>query len=292
MTARDRVAAIVDDVRRAAIAEFGWTHLELVATDADDGRVRLHGSVVARGLLEQVRRACAHVAELDDRGVLGMHTGCFVAVPAEGRTVVRRPDRTDVIATELDAGDGPVEVLATHGEATLVRVGDGTVGWIHASLGPSTEAPRHEACRHADLAALGRVWSTWIDVPYRLGGTRPTGVDCSGLVQRLLASAGLRVPRHSRDQLAVGPHAGPSVGVGDVLAIWSADESPCHVGLVIDGSQVVQASRSRSRVVVESVAEFIATARRVAHVPLADVLALQQRAHGRHDLLAALPDRD
>ncbi|MBL8947702.1 MAG: C40 family peptidase [Myxococcales bacterium] len=289
ITPAGRVAAAIAAVRGGALAEFGWTHVELVATDGGDGRVRLRGAVAARGLLERVRRACDGVAELDTAEVGVLTTGRFAAVPPAGMTLQRHA--SGPLATELDGGDGPVEVLAEHDGAVLVRAADGTVGWTRDPLGAAVDPPRLPARTEADLAALERAWPAWIDAPYRLGGTRPHGVDCSGLVQRLLGAAGLRMPRHSSDQLAVGPHPGVGRDAGDVVAIWSADEAPCHVGLVVAGDRVVQASRSRSRVVVEPIAEFVATARRVAHVPLRAVLALQRDAAGEHDLLAVLRGR-
>lgn len=286
MTPADRVAAVIADVRAAALAEFGWTHVELLASDAADGRVRLRGAVAARGLLERVRAACTGIAILDDAEVGVLTTGRFVALPQAGVTVHRRP--SGPLATELDHDDGPVEVLAHHDGATLVRASDGTVGWTTDALGAPVDPPRPAACTRPDLAAMEFAWPSWVDAPYRLGGARPGGVDCSGLVQRLLGAAGLRMPRHSSDQLAVGPQPGAGREAGDVVAIWSADEAPCHVGLVVADGRVVQASRSRSRVVVQPLETFVAAARRVAHVPLQAVVALQRRAAGEHDLLAVL----
>jgi cell wall-associated NlpC family hydrolase len=285
MTPVERVTAAIADVRAAALGEFGWTHVELAAHDGGDDRVLLSGTVAARGLLERVRRACTGVAVLDD-DVRVLTTGRFIGLLPGGAILLRHP--TGPLATELDADDGPVEVLAHHDGAVLVRAGDGTVGWTRDALGAAVEPPRPHACRQPDLAALERAWPAWIGAPYRLGGTREGGVDCSGLVQRLLGAAGLRIPRHSSDQLAVGPHPGAGDGVGDIVAIWSAAEAPCHVGLVVAGERVVQASRSRSQVVVDPIATFIATASRVAHVPLHAALALQRRAAGEHDLLSVL----
>jgi hypothetical protein len=273
MTPVERVTAAIAEVRATALSEFGWTHVDLAAHDGGEDRVVLRGDVAARGLLERVRRACSGVAILDD-DVRVLATGQFVGLLPGGATLLRHP--TGPLATELDADDGPVEVLARHDGAVLVRASDGTVGWTRDALGAAVE-PRSCACAGPDLAALERAWPAWVGAPYRLGGTRRGGVDCSGLVQR-----------HSSDQLAVGPHPGAGREVGDVVAIWSAAEAPCHVGLVVADERVVQASRSRSQVVVEPVATFVAAANRVAHVPLHAVLALQRRAAGQHDLLSVL----
>ncbi|QFU00245.1 putative endopeptidase p60 precursor [Halomonas sp. THAF5a] len=44
-----------------------------------------------------------------------------------------------------------------------------------------------------------------LGTPYRYGGTGEQGLDCSGLVQRAYARAGIRVPRTSRAQFETLP---------------------------------------------------------------------------------------
>jgi cell wall-associated NlpC family hydrolase len=286
----ERVRAVIRSVRDAAAAEFGWTHVDLDVRSGEGGVVVVTGTVVALGLLDRVQRGCVGVAPLDLAGVDVLRSGAFLAVPPAGVAVFRRPHARDAgdLATELEPTDGPVECLARHDGVALLRAGDGTVGWAYEPLGEAVDPPAVAACPNPDFARVEQAWPQWIDAPYRLGGTRPGGVDCSGLVQRLLGRAGLRIPRHSSDQLAVGPLPGPSGSPGDIVAIWSADEAPCHVGLAVTGGRIVQASRSRARVVVETLAAFTSGAGRVAHVPWTAVIELQRRAHGQHDLLTVL----
>ena len=74
--------------------------------------------------------------------------------------------------------------------------------------------------------------------PYAWGGVGPcgSGFDCSGLVMRAYASAGVSIARTSQDQWATEPHVS-SPQPGDLVFFAGADgtaASPGHVGLVLD----------------------------------------------------------
>jgi hypothetical protein len=279
------VVAAIEAERARAQARFGWTHLEL---EVEAGApVVVHGVVAARGSLVRIVRACPFA--IDVSAVTVLATGELLALPSTGATLHLRPDRCDAstLTTELDAGDGPVERLQRLAGATLVRTSDGTVGWTEATLGPPARWSEAEAIVDA-AGTIGEAWPAWLGAPYKLGGTRLGGVDCSGLVSRLLAKAGLRVPRHSADQVAVAPRDGLPRGAGDLVAVWSHDEAPCHVGLALAEAMVVHASRSRARVVAEPIDVLVARASKVVHVPLAEIVALRERARGVFDLSSIL----
>ena len=72
--------------------------------------------------------------------------------------------------------------------------------------------------------------------PYEWGGAGPDAFDCSGLVMRAYASAGVSIARTSEDQWATEPHVS-SPQPGDLVFFAGADgtvASPGHVGLVAD----------------------------------------------------------
>lgn len=186
------------------------------------------------------------------------------------------------LCTELLAGDGPVGVLAAAGEWALVRARDGTIGWTRARLGSPVAAPVPTTGQEG-ADALARALRRFRGAPYRLGGTTSLGIDCSGLVQRAVRSAlGVVLPRHSSDQLALAAAPVRALGEpGDLLFLWGAGESPCHVGVVLRGARaedrtLLHASSRRGRVLEEPLEHALRRAARWRHVELEQVLALRR----------------
>jgi cell wall-associated NlpC family hydrolase len=137
----------------------------------------------------------------------------------------------------------------------------------------------------ASPETLGAALEPWRGAPYLLGGTRTTGVDCSGLVQRVLRSAlGVLVPRHSTDQRAwTEASCDAQPAHGDLIFVWTDAEAPCHVGITrLEGGslRVVHASQSRMRVVSDGFDEFAHDARRLERVPIASVVSAYSRFVG------------
>jgi len=94
-------------------------------------------------------------------------------------------------------------------------------------------------------------------VPYRNGGSDPSGFDCSGLVQWVFAQSGIRMPREVRDQFQTGMQIDlRDVRAGDLLFFETVSDGASHVGLAIGGEQFVHAPSSRGVVRVE---KFTAT---------------------------------
>jgi cell wall-associated NlpC family hydrolase len=74
-----------------------------------------------------------------------------------------------------------------------------------------------------------------LGAPYRWGGTADNGFDCSGLIQYAYGLHGIRLPRRSRDQAAVGGEVAPVVEAlrpGDILLFSSnPGAGVTHVGM-------------------------------------------------------------
>lgn len=287
----------VGELRRALERDFGWTRVELaLALAPEEQGLIARGTVVVERVCRRLRAALIDALPegfaVDTSGVVELSSGDWRSLP-DGPTPVYRklPSRGRSLSTELLPEDGPVELLATHHGASLVRGVDATVGWLERELGAATSAPTLEASRGTAEAVVAHARS-FLDAPYVLGGATPAGIDCSALVQRAFARGfALRLPRHSTDQLAATLALGRSPEqTGDLLFAWTEREGPCHVGIVVEGPPmtVIHASHSRKRVVEDPLERFLEGAERTETGPLARVLEFHAGNVGRARI--ALPE--
>ncbi|WP_210479807.1 C40 family peptidase [Naasia sp. SYSU D00948] len=113
----------------------------------------------------------------------------------------------------------------------------------------------------ADVAAAAH---KYLGVPYVLGGTSSSGIDCSGLVQRVFADLGIDVPRLVRDQEDIGTEV-PSLAEarpGDLLVLEGGD----HIAIYLGDNTVIHAPYEGRTVSVQKLwvgEEGITTIRRV-----------------------------
>ncbi len=127
-----------------------------------------------------------------------------------------------------------------HGRFRRVELPDGVRGWVDARCLATG--------RRAARPLLERVRGL-LGVPYLWGGRTPAGMDCSGLVQLIMAEHGHRLPRDAADQerscRPLGPRRRPRPGD---LAFFGPPGAPAaHVGLMI-GEGVYVHARGRVRV--------------------------------------------
>ncbi len=114
---------------------------------------------------------------------------------------------------------------------------------------------RHVAPAAARAADPVEVAERLIGAPYLWGGRGAGGIDCSGLVQRVLGLAGIASPRDSdqqRDALgrALGGDEPPRRG--DLVFF------PGHVGLMVDADRLIHATAFWMAVAVEPLAAVVA----------------------------------
>jgi cell wall-associated NlpC family hydrolase len=89
-------------------------------------------------------------------------------------------------------------------------------------------------------------------VPYRNGGSDPSGFDCSGFVQWVFARNGVLLPREVREQYGAGQKIElRQVRPGDLVFFETVSHGASHVGLVIGADQFVHAPSSTGVVRVE-----------------------------------------
>jgi len=107
-----------------------------------------------------------------------------------------------------------------------------------------------------DSDALVRTALGFRGVPYRDGGSDPSGFDCSGFVQYVFAQQGVGLPREVRDQFQSGEKIEVRrVQPGDLVFFETVGHGASHVGVAISGDEFVHAPSSRGRVRVERFSE-------------------------------------
>ena len=150
----------------------------------------------------------------------------YGSMSGSGRTVVQ------VVADPLGGGYWEVDHegdVFPFGAAAKAPVP--TVALLHQILGPGDVAMEWA------MAQLGK--------PYAWGGTGPDSFDCSGLVMKAWAAAGVTIPRVAADQYDFGTLVPASdLRIGD-LVFWAsnpADPSTIgHVAMYIGGDHMVHA---------------------------------------------------
>jgi cell wall-associated NlpC family hydrolase len=92
----------------------------------------------------------------------------------------------------------------------------------------------------------------FLGVPYRNGGSDPSGFDCSGLVQWVFARHGTMLPRESKDQYRAGRGVDlRDVQPGDLIFFETVSRGASHVGIVIGEGRFIHAPSSNGVVRVE-----------------------------------------
>ncbi|MBV9548198.1 MAG: C40 family peptidase [Alphaproteobacteria bacterium] len=112
--------------------------------------------------------------------------------------------------------------------------------WVHR---------RHVAAPDEVQNDFAAVAEAFFGVPYVWGGKTFAGLDCSGLVQTALTACGIRSPRDTDMMERYFPDSGPEFERGD-LVFWKG-----HVGIMLDGEQLLHANAHHMMVAIEPLAE-------------------------------------
>jgi cell wall-associated NlpC family hydrolase len=116
------------------------------------------------------------------------------------------------------------------------------------TLPPGVPPQVATAIRYA-VAQLGK--------PYVWGGTGPAGYDCSGLVMKAYAAAGISLPRTTFQQVYAGSpvYALSQLRPGDLIFAPGSDgtpDHPGHVGMYLGGGQVIEAPETGKNIMIVS----------------------------------------
>jgi murein DD-endopeptidase len=119
-----------------------------------------------------------------------------------------------------------------------------------ASQAPSSTSSSSNPAKSADQAVS--VALQQLGVPYRYGGSTPSGFDCSGLVYYSYARAGRNLPRTTAALWSnMQPVSKGKVQVGDIL-FFRISGKMSHVGMYIGNDQFVHAPSSGKVVTIAS----------------------------------------
>ncbi|MEP6755783.1 MAG: C40 family peptidase [Chthonomonadales bacterium] len=97
---------------------------------------------------------------------------------------------------------------------------------------------------------------TYLGVPYVWGGTKPTGLDCSGFVQRCFRAVGAELPRTAHEQISCGiPIPADQLEAGDRLYFAGKNGYVSHTGIYVGNDYFIHASSANHAVAVSRLSE-------------------------------------
>lgn len=153
--------------------------------------------------------------------------------------------------------------ICTVAVATLSLMGCASSGAVPAPFPvPGGRAPAPPIAAPPPAALPGSLPSSIVSivgtalglrgVPYRSGGSDPSGFDCSGFVWYVFAQHGLALPRTVSELYAVGDRIdSDELEPGDLVFFRTEGRTVSHVGMAIGGEEFVHAPNSRGEVRVE-----------------------------------------
>lgn len=111
------------------------------------------------------------------------------------------------------------------------------------SLPENTEIQQHEGLSEKQDILLDCAFH-YLNAPYLWGGRTPAGIDCSGLVQNVYNSIGIRLPRDAAKQVDYGDTVDfvDEARIGDLAFFENEEGYIIHVGMVCGHHQILHAS--------------------------------------------------
>ncbi|WP_432357381.1 NlpC/P60 family protein [Sporosarcina sp. UB5] len=87
---------------------------------------------------------------------------------------------------------------------------------------------------------------TYLKTPYSYGGTTTSGFDCSGYTQFVFKKQGIKIPRSTGQQFAMGTAVKKSdLNTGDLVFFNTVGNRVSHVGIYIGSNRFIHASTSK-----------------------------------------------
>jgi cell wall-associated NlpC family hydrolase len=160
------------------------------------------------------------------------------------------------LSASLDQAGGGFDATADPTDSAGLTGSTGLAGSL--SLGSTTGTDTLGGVTGTAVVADAK---KYLGVPYKWGGTDPvSGLDCSGLVQRVMKDLGVTVPRTVRDQRNVGQEIGSLAQAkpGDLLVFGSH-----HIAIYVGNGKMLHAPHTGDHVKISDVYETPTRIRRV-----------------------------
>ncbi len=150
---------------------------------------------------------------------------------------------------------------------------------------PTRVYSKREEASSPAAAGVAESALRYLGLPYRWGGESPRGLDCSGLVRRVLAEFAVKAPHSAALQANLGrPVELSSLQAGDLVFFTSPghaigrfagankEKRISHVGIFLGEGQFLHSSQGAGKVIISSLYEprfrrTLAGARRLEAIP-------------------------
>ncbi len=153
--------------------------------------------------------------------------------------------------SELLAGEAFMLLDISGGWAWGFCKHDHYVGYVLAEALAESATPVDELKTRDPVEAA----RSFLGKPYVWGGRGGVGLDCSGLIQRSLAVAGIAAPRDSDMQLAT---LGAEIATKTPLQRGDLVFFPGHVGMMVDAENLIHATQNFGKTLIEPLAAVAA----------------------------------
>ncbi len=227
--------------RRSRVGDLGTARVGSVLA-----AVVVTGSAAAAGLGSEPAAAAPHAADLNlDRGSRGPDVVALqgaLGIPADGifgpqtERAVRRYQRNHGIDPTGHVGPQTTAALKLRSSSTRRSR---TTTTEQGAPAPATSLDRAAPSGSSAIAAA----QSAIGVPYASGGTTKAGFDCSGLTVWAFGQAGVKLPRTSYDQYAMGsPVSERGIQAGDLVFFDTSGPGASHVGIATSATTAISAT--------------------------------------------------
>ncbi len=166
------------------------------------------------------------------------------------------------VALTVDVGDWYGVLMSDQSTGWIRKADVGILDYsVTAPAGTDISAPRSmpsfdELNLPGNQRRLIQKAFSYLGVPYLWGGTQPTGLDCSGFVQRCYRSLDIELPRTAHEQINVGtPVPQDQLQPTDRVYFANSNGYISHTGIYLGNGYFIHSSSSNKGVAVSRLTE-------------------------------------